>query len=296
MMNQKVGIYIILSAILLYLYYRRNDLAIFAAFVAVVGGTLIFRDQLIQNDDREGFGMGGGDDDKGDQECAKMGFMPIKLDKDDLAGSLEKVMKNIEKGAAKQWPFEKGDFDGKRTEDKAFEKNWKMIQDSSIVKEFIEVIKNDPENKEYKSVQTIWPAISEIYTTFIIQKTTTTADKNKVIKKYTTKAVLDDIIKNGPTVIKLIERVKKSDEIKDGGAKVQKIMTYIMCLAKHWISIFKALRKATGGGGGDDEEEKPKKKKTKKKASEDDEGGGDDEEEEKPKKKKNKKASEDDEE
>jgi hypothetical protein len=296
MMNQKVGIYIILSAILLYLYYRRNDLAIFAAFVAVVGGTLIFRDQLIQNDDREGFGMGGGDDDKGDQECAKMGFMPIKLDKDDLAGSLEKVMKNIEKVAAKQWPFEKGDFDGKRTEDKAFEKNWKMIQDSSIVKEFIEVIKNDPENKEYKSVQTIWPAISEIYTTFIIQKTTTTADKNKVIKKYTTKAVLDDIIKNGPTVIKLIERVKKSDEIKDGGAKVQKIMTYIMCLAKHWISIFKALRKATGGGGGDDEEEKPKKKKTKKKASEDDEGGGDDEEEEKPKKKKNKKASEDDEE
>jgi hypothetical protein len=295
MMNQKVGIYIILSAILLYLYYRRNDLAIFAAFVAVVGGTLIFRDQLIQNDDREGFGMGGGDDDKGDQECAKMGFMPIKLDKDDLAGSLEKVMKNIEKVAAKQWPFEKGDFDGKRTEDKAFEKNWKMIQDSSIVKEFIEVIKNDPENKEYKSVQTIWPAISEIYTTFIIQKTTTTADKNKVIKKYTTKAVLDDIIKNGPTVIKLIERVKKSDEIKDGGAKVQKIMTYIMCLAKHWISIFKALRKATGGGGGDDEEEKPKKKKTKKKASEDDEGGGDDEEEEKPKKKK-KKATEDDEE
>lgn len=299
MMNQKVGIYIILSAILLYLYYRRNDLAIFAAFVAVVGGTLIFRDQLIQNDDREGFGMGGGDDDKGDQECAKVGFMPIKLDKDDLAGSLEKVMKNIEKVADKQWPFEKGDFDGKRTEDKAFEKNWKTIQDSSIVKEFIEVIKNDPENKEYKSVQTIWPAISEIYTTFIIQKTTTTADKNNVIKKYTTKAVLDDIIKNGPTVIKLIERVKKSDEIKDGGAKVQKIMTYIMCLVKHWISIFKALRKVTGEGGGDEEENLKKKKKTKKQGSEDDEGGGGGDEEKKPKKKKKKNinnATEDDEE
>ena len=40
-MNQKVVVYIILSAILLYLYYKRGDLAIFAAFVAVVVGTLI---------------------------------------------------------------------------------------------------------------------------------------------------------------------------------------------------------------------------------------------------------------
>ena len=39
-MNQKVVIYIILSAILLYLYYKRGDLAIFAAFVVVVAGTI----------------------------------------------------------------------------------------------------------------------------------------------------------------------------------------------------------------------------------------------------------------
>lgn len=286
-MNHKGIIYIILSVVLLYLYYKRGDLAIFAAFVAVVGGTLIFRDR-IQNDDREGFGVGGGGGGKGDKECEKLGFKPIELDKDDLAGSLEKVMKNIEKVADKQWPFEKGDFDGKRTEDKTFEENWKMIQDSSIVKEILEKGRDDPENK---SALTIWTPISEIYRIFIIQKTTTTDGKNKVIKKYTTKAVLDDIIKNGPTVIKLIERVKKSDEIKEGGAKVQKIMTYILCLVKHWISIFKALRKVTGEGG--DEEEKPKKKKQ---ASEDDEGGGGDDEEEKPKKKKKKKATEDDEE
>jgi hypothetical protein len=95
------------------------------------------------------------------------------------------------------------------------------------------------------------------------------------------------MIKSGSTVIKLLERLKKSDEIKEGGAKVQKIMTYIMCLVKHWISIFKAMRKVTGGGkdegdedggGGDDDgdgEKKKKKKKTTKKK--DDEGDAGDE-------------------
>ena len=44
MMNQRIVIYIFLSAVLLYLYYVRRDLAIFAVFVVVVGSTLIFRD------------------------------------------------------------------------------------------------------------------------------------------------------------------------------------------------------------------------------------------------------------
>ena len=100
-MNQKVIIYIILSAILLYLYYKRGNLAIFAAFVAVVGGTLIFRDQ-IQNDDREGFGMGGGG---GDKECAKMGFTETKMDKKNLIGSLKKINDNFKKAVLKYAKF-----------------------------------------------------------------------------------------------------------------------------------------------------------------------------------------------
>jgi len=39
-MNQKTVIYIILSAILLYLYYKRGGIALFVAFVVVVAGTL----------------------------------------------------------------------------------------------------------------------------------------------------------------------------------------------------------------------------------------------------------------
>ena len=280
-MNQKVVIYIILSAILLYLYYKRGGIALFAAFVVVAAGTLILPSASAGT--REGLSLGGGKGGGGDKECAKLGFKPIKLDKDDLLGSLEKVMKNIEKVTEKQWPFEKGDIEGKRTEDKTFEENWKIIKESSIVKETLKKGREDP---DMVSLITIYSPIMEIYGIFVGNNPTTTTVKNEVITKYNTSA-LDEMIKSGSTVIKLLERLKKSDEIKEGGAKVQKIMTYIMCLVKHWISIFKAMRKVTGGGkdegdedggGGDDDgdgEKKKKKKKTTKKK--DDEGDAGDE-------------------
>jgi hypothetical protein len=283
MMNQKTVIYIILSAILLYLYSKRGGIILFAAFAVVTAGTLFAGAGAGA---REGMGLGGGKGGGGDKECAKMGFKPIKLDKDDLVGSLEKVMKNIETVAEKQWPFEKGDIEGKRTEDKAFEESWKIIQESSVVKEVLKKGRDDP---DMVSLLTIFDPITEIYGIFVGKNPKTTTAKNEAITKYNTSA-LDEMIKSGSTVIKLLERIKKSDEIKDGGAKVQKIMTYIMCLVKHWISIFKEMRKVTGGGGGgkdegdddggkdgDDDGEKKKKKKKKTTKKKDDEGdAGDD--------------------
>ena len=281
MMNQKVVIYIILSAILLYLYYKRGGIALFAAFIVVAAGTLILPSASAGT--REGLSLGGGKGGGGDKECAKLGFTPIKLDKDDLLGSLEKVMKNIEKVADKQWPFEKGDIVGKSTEDKTFEENWKIIKESSIVKETLEKGRDDPDMVSFIS---IYSPITEIYGIFVGNNTTTTTAKNEVITKYNTSA-LDEMIKSGSTVIQLLERIEKSNEIKDGGAKVQKIMTYIMCLVKHWISIFKEMRKVSdgggggGGGGGDDgggdDGEKNKNKTTKKKDDEGDAGDAGDE-------------------
>ena len=84
MMNPKGVIYIILSAILLYLYYRKRDLAIFVGFIVVVVGTLI-----LGKGDEEGFGMGGGGGI--DKECSEMGFTQPKIDKKDINGSLEKA-------------------------------------------------------------------------------------------------------------------------------------------------------------------------------------------------------------
>jgi hypothetical protein len=106
MMNQRTIIYIILSAILLYLYYRRRDLAIFAVFIVVVGATLIFGDRGADGFSVGGIGIGGGGGDKVDSACAKLGFTAPKLDKDDLGGSLDKVMKNIKTVAEKHWPYD----------------------------------------------------------------------------------------------------------------------------------------------------------------------------------------------
>ena len=106
-MNQKVVIYIILSAILLYLYYRKRDLAIFAAFVAVVGGTL-FASGIASA--REGFGGGG----KG-KECAKLGFTAPKIDKKDIKGSLDKILKNFKKAVEKYADVSYQGFDIKKS-------------------------------------------------------------------------------------------------------------------------------------------------------------------------------------
>ena len=296
MMNQKGVIYIILSAILLYLYYCKGDLAIFVGFIVVVVGTLILGKG---GDAREGFGFGGGKKGGGgiDKECAKMGFKPPKIDKNDINGSLEKAMRNIEKVADTKWPFEKADIEGKRTEDKTIETNWKVITKSTFIKELEKTIQEDKKagkvNTDYDALMGLWTTGESLYKKFILQKSTD-EEKSEAVEKNKTK--LDKIIKSGPIVITLINKLKKSDEIKNADDGVKDILNYITCLVKQWISIFKSLKKATadeGGGEDDGEDENPKKKATKKKKpADEDEADG---EEEKPKKNKKKKPADEDE-
>jgi hypothetical protein len=292
-MNQKGVIYIILSAILLYLYYRKRDLAIFAGFIVVVVGTLI-----LGKGGEEGFGMGGGKKSGGiNKDCAEMGFTQPKIDNDDFYGSLENVMKNIEEVAETKWPFEKGDIDGKRTKDKTVEANWKVIMDSPFLKVWVEKLANDKskEFKEYLAMTYLLGPARALYQAFILEKTT---DQNKMKVVNDNKKKLDKSIESGPMIMKFINRLKNSDDIKDADDGVKDILKYITCLVKQWIDIFKAIKKAMAaagggkkksddddeGGGGDGEDEKPKKKKKKKSAEEEDE-------DEKPKKKKKKKSA-----
>lgn len=270
-MNQKGVIYIILSAILLYLYYRKRDLAIFAGFIVVVVGTLI-----LGKGGEEGFGMGGGKKGGGgiDKDCAEMGFKQPKIDKKDINGSLEKAMKNIEKVAETKWPFEKGDIEGKRTEDKTVEANWKVIIKSPFINDLGKKIGEDMNakkvNKEYDAIMGLWGPAEELYMAFIIQKKTD-EEKSAVVEKH--KANLDNIITSGPIVIELINNLKKSDEIKEADDGVKDILKYITCLVKQWISISESIKKAMADAGGG---------KKKKKSDDDEEGGGGGE---KPKKK-----------
>ena len=261
-MNQRIVIYIILSAILLYLYYKKRDIAVFAAFIVVVGSTLIFRNGSTS----EGFGGG-----KVDSACAKMGFKEPKIDKKDPVGSLEKATKNIEKVAEKYWGFEKGDIEGKRTEDKTLEKSWSAIKNTPYWKSL-----NSGENK--KDIETLFvlllPAY-ELYEKFIIKKLTD-EEKDKFLKEKIM-INLDETVKGSDSAVKIVTKFKNSDEMKDLDKDANKLLKYFDCLAKQWASIFKALKKAKGSDDDGDEEEKPKKKKKTTKKSKKDEDAGDDE-------------------
>jgi len=263
-MNQKVVVYIILSAILLYLYYKRGDLAIFAAFVVVVAGTLIFGDR---NGDSEGFSDGKA----GDKECAKLGFTAPKIVKDDIGGSLEKEMNKIKKVADKYWPYdEKGNSNNE--------------DEKKSIQEFIGVFFKEAEKmKEEDDGKKNSNSFYEISLGLYNQVNNPDKSKRQKIKMDAiniTSELTKPVISGGNVLLKLLNDVGKSNKIKDAGAK--KLAKYLTCLCKHWIAIYKKMEEVVSGSG--DDEEKPKKKNKKetkkkksKKADEDDEDDAEDE-------------------
>ena len=249
MMNQKTVIYIILSAILLYLYYKRGGIAIFAAFVVMVAGTLFASGSGRATIGEEGFSGGG-------KECAKMGFTPIQLDKKDLAGSLEKEMKTIKTVADKQWPY---DNMGWKTTDEDKEKAF-----ATFVKEFQEDVK-ERNDKERKTIDSFVVISANAY-----EK----GNMYELLKELEKPGKIGDIINGGKLTLKVIEKLSKSTT---SGSDFKKIIKYLICLCKHWTNMYQAIQKIlkanSGGGGGgdddgddDDEEENPKKN-TKKKST-----------------------------
>jgi hypothetical protein len=261
-MNQKVVIYIILSAILLYLYYKKQDLAVFVAFAVVAGSTLIFRSATIGE---EGFSGGGGD-----KDCAKMGFKPIKLDKKDTEGSLEKVLKTIKTVANKQWPY---DNMGGKTTDEDKEKAF-----ATFIKEFQEDVK-ERTDKERKTIDLFVIISANAY-----EK----GNMYELLKELEKPGQLGDIINGGKLTLKVLEKLSKSTKT---SSDFKKTIKYLICLCSYWTTMYQAIQKilkansaggdGDGGDEGDDEEAKPKKKKnksTKKKSKKDDADDDNDEE------------------
>jgi len=248
-MNQKVAVYIILSAILLYLYYRKKDFTIFAAFVVVVAGTLIFGDR---NGDSEGFSGGKA----GDKECAKLGFTAPKIVKDDLGGSLEKEMNKIKKVADKYWPYDQ--LGNSNNEDEK-----KSIQEFiGVFFKEAEKMKEDDDGK--KNSNSFYEISLGMYNQ-VNNPDKSKRQKIKIDAINISSELTKPIISGGNVLLKLLNDVGKSNKIKDAGAK--KLANYLTCLCKHWIAIYKKLEEVVSGSGedagGGDEEEKPKKKKKK---------------------------------
>ena len=265
-MNQKVVVYIILSAILLYLYYKRGDIAIFAAFVVVVAGALFAGA-------REGMTLGGGG--KGDKECAKMGFIAPKIDKKDIKGSLEKVMKNIEKVSGNYLKFE-GELVAKNKE---VDKNIKMIIGSDPMKGG-----NLTKDERDHYISFLFGSY-EVVNAYIINPSD--ENKSKTVKNMTQNNI-SNAIKGGNLLLSMLNQFVKSDEMKNVDKKTA---DFIVCLIKHAITIWNNVDKASGGkdgdavdddAGGDEKKKKKNTKATKKKKSkkdDEDEGAADEDDE-----------------
>lgn len=265
-MNQKTVIYIILSAILLYLYYKRGDIAIFAAFVVVVAGALFAGA-------REGMSVGGSG-----KECAKMGFTAPKIAKNKMKDGITKAMKNIQKVANKYWQFE--DYGGdKPIKDKAKE-HYSTVTDNNTFKTERRKIEKSKEELEHSRI--FLGNSLELYESI---------KNNEKIDESITK-ISDNLangIKGGNLYLSLLKKnhIFLTKEYKAAGVEfdkdVKELSQYLICLCGQWLSIWKQIQKAkgSGGSGGDKDDEGGK----------DGDEGEDDDEEEKPKKKKNKKAT-----
>jgi hypothetical protein len=230
-MNQKAVIYIILSAILLYLYYRRRDISIFAGFVVVVGATLLFRDR---SSSTEGFSLGGGIGigGGGKDSCKQYNFKKIDPE-NDLTGGLEKITKSIKAAAKQNWPY---------TGDNVSESQKKDFQ--KIHKEFSEVFKSfnfseiDKERVNFFIIASL-----EYYDKDRMDKLSESPIENN--KK---------AIAGGKLTLKILEKLgtKTLSKNKQKNTKFKETVKYLNCLCKYWISIYEALLKAQGAGGDDD--------------------------------------------
>jgi hypothetical protein len=208
---------------------------------------------------REGMSVGGDGGGKGDKECAKMGFTAVKLDKDDLAGSLEKEMKKIKTVADKHWPYDGGG----KTDD---EEKKKALD--TFMKEFETEADNSGHLEDKAKMNMFITIATDAYEKRRMAELLAQVEKPEKLKGITT---------GGTLTLKILEKLSKSNKI---DSSFMNTLKYLICLCKHWTSIYKAIQKANGVGKDGEEEEKPtkKKKETKKKKSKKDDNDDDDDE------------------
>ena len=288
-MNPKIMIYIILSTILLYLYYRKRDLSILMAFIVLVSSTLIFG-----KDVREGATSGSGG---GDKECGKMGFKPPKIDKSDMNGSLEKVMKNAKPVLDKYISYDVKDPQKTQLKEE-YKEAIEFISKLDIVKSEMKKVNESKENGEY--MMNFGFATYFLVNSYILtdseetRKSFVDKDLEKLNKKNDKGVVpLTMILKGGNLGLEILTKIKKSDEMKDADKTSKELINTAYCSIKQCLFIWKAIEKAKGGDGNDDkkdddddkaeDEDDDKKKKKKKsgnkndKKKKSDEDAGDDE-------------------
>ena len=272
-MKQTAVIYIILSAVLLYLYYRKRELYIFAAFSVVVIGTLI----LEKHYDEEGFGLGGGGGNV-DKKCAKIGFKTVNIDNNDINGSLKKIFDNFKSVTSKYVTYSEKEVIPKDEYKSAISK----IGNLGIIKSEMDRVNKDKENQEY-IMSLMFGSLSLVHI-YLMQ--TSEEARTKFVTELTKlktkndngKVGIDLILKGGEIGLTALNNIEKSDEMKAASDEVKNIFSIITCAFKQVLTIWKKLGKSGGGGGGGGGGGEKKNKESKKKSGDDEDAAADAEE------------------
>lgn len=256
MINQKTTIYIILSAILLYLYYRKRDLTIFAGFAAVVVGTLILgkgRDiegNTGRRSGNKGKGSGGGKD-SGSDYCSSLNFADPTIDKTRVVTSLIELNDNFKKICGKYLRFE-GRGPDLNKEGGAILGS--LFEDEKIKEKLNSILENfQKENQENFFAYMIG-------TNSLLLNNYTETDKGELrfivfgsdqpVKKTLNDLTKDDYkffksaISCAKALVTTIDKIMNLEEIKKQDTKTKDLFKFMKCAVNHTIKVLNNLKEA----------------------------------------------------
>lgn len=255
----KVIIYAVISVLLLYLYYIKRDLSIFAAFIVVVL-------EMIRTANRQGFLNEGLKMGKGGSvsKCKKLGFSNPTISKNTLVDDLEKEMGQIKKVADKHWPYD--DWKGNST-DKS-----KSEYFTPIMKAIQEVSKDNTEDagdqKKENELTTQMQNIMGILYDMASSDSKKAKETKDALKGEFTDIKPDrkkvmvkrfkDYIKITDKHVKTFTDASKTEIMKEASKESSNLIDYLICLFTQWNLIFKAINDVLGTGSDDDEDDEKK--------------------------------------
>lgn len=258
MMNQKAMIYIILSAILLYLYYRKRDLAIFAGFVVVVVGTLI----LGKGRDIEGIiGRKSGSSKSGSKsgsssgsssnQCSDLKFAEPNIDKTRVVTSLIELNDNFKKVCGKYLSFEGRGPELNKEGGAILESLYKDEKIKKKLDSILEKFQKENQNEYFAYL---------IGTNILLLNNYTESDKGELrfivfgsdhpVKKTLNDFTKEDYkfftsaLKGAKAFVPTIDKIMNLEEIKEQDNKTKDLFKFMKCAVNHTIKVLNNLKDA----------------------------------------------------
>ena len=254
MMNQKATIYIILSAILLYLYYRKRDLDIFEGFVVVVVGTLILgkgRDIEGIIGRKSGSSKSGSSSGSSSNQCSDLKFAEPNIDKTRVVTSLIELNDNFKKVCGKYLSFEGRGPELNKEGGAILESLYKDEKIKKKLDSILEKFQKENQNEYFAYL---------IGTNILLLNNYTESDKgelrftvfgsDKPVKKTLNDFTKEDYkfftsaLKGAKAFVPTIDKIMNLEEIKEQDNKTKDFFKFMKCAVNHTIKVLNNLKDA----------------------------------------------------